>query len=165
MATIYELTDDYAAKLNELGDMILDGQEVSIEQSMSILGLQDDIKSKVVNIAKYSKGVSATSDALKKEIAKLTARKKANDEFLEKLKASAMAAMELLKTDKIADDIMPVRLQDNSQYSVTVDNIGCLPDKYLSVVVSANKRAILEDKDSLDIQGVTITKGQHVRFG
>lgn len=165
MATIYELTDDYADKLNELGDMILDGQEVSIEQSMLILGLQDDIKNKVVNIAKYSKGVSATSDALKKEIAKLTARKKANDEFLEKLKASAMAAMELLKTDKIQDDIMPVRLQDNSQYSVTVDNIDCLPDKYLSVVVSANKRAILEDKDSLDIKGVTITKGQHIRFG
>lgn len=165
MATIYELTDDYAAKLDELGDMILDGQEVSIEQSISILGLQDDIKNKVINIAKYSKGVSATSDALKKEIAKLTARKKANDEFLEKLKASAMAAMALLKTDKIADDIMPVRLQNNSQYSVTVDNIGCLPDKYLSVVVSANKRAILEDKDSLDIQGVTITKGQHIRFG
>ncbi len=165
MATIYELTDDYAAKLDELGDMILDGQEVSIEQSISILGLQDDIKNKVINIAKYSKGVSATSDALKKEIAKLTARKKANDEFLEKLKASAMAAMALLKTDKIADDIMPVRLQNNSQYSVFVESVDSLPDKYKQVSYTADKKALLADKDSLDIQGVTITKGQHIRFG
>ena len=165
MATIYDLTDDYAAKLDELGDMILDGQEVSIEQSISILGLQDDIKNKVINIAKYSKGVSATSDALKKEIAKLTARKKANDEFLEKLKASAMAAMALLKTDKIADDIMPVRLQNNSQYSVFVESVDSLPDKYKQVSYTADKKALLADKDSLDIQGVTITKGQHIRFG
>ena len=164
MATIYELTDDYAAKLDELGDMILDGQEVSIEQSMSILGLQDDIKNKVVNIAKYSKGVIATSDALKKEIAKLTARKKANDEFLEKLKASAMAAMELLKTDKISDDIMPVRLQDNSQYSVTVDDINRVPEYYKKITVAVDKAKILSHGGG-NIKGVTVTKGRHIRFG
>ena len=76
-----------------------------------------------------------------------------------------MAAMELLKTDKIADDIMPVRLQNNSQYSVFVESVDSLPDKYKQVSYSADKKALLADKDSLDIQGVTITKGQHVRFG
>ncbi len=165
MTTIYKLTDEYTAKLDRLGSMILDGEEVSIEQSMAILDLQDDIQAKVVNIAKYSKGVIADSAALAKEIAALTARKKAKDEHLSKLKASAMMAMELLKIERIDDVIMPVRLQANSQYSVTVENPSSLPSKYQVLEIKADKKALLADKDSLDIQGVTITKGQHVRFG
>lgn len=165
MTSIYELSADYQDKLDLLGSMILDGEEVSIEQSMSILDLQDDIQAKVVNIAKYSKGVIADSAALAEEIAALTARKKATDEHLSKLKASAMMAMRLVKIDRIDDVIMPVRLQANSQYSVTVESVNNLPDKYKVIEYKADKKALLADKDSLDIQGVTITKGQHIRFG
>lgn len=165
MATIYELTDNYAEKLDRLGEMILDGQEVSIEQSMLILGLQDDIEAKVVNIAKYSKGVIADSAALAKEIAALTARKKAKDEHLSKLKQSAIMAMHLIKKERIDDVIMPVWLQANSQYSVMVENPSSLPSNYQVLEIKADKKALLADKDSLDIQGVTITKGQHIRFG
>lgn len=165
MATIYELTSDYEAKLNQLGDMILDGEQVSNEQAIALLDLQDNISDKVINIGKFVKNLDASSDAIAKEIARLTVKKRGIDNHVIALKDASIAAMTLLGIDKVQDDVMPVRLQDNSQYSVTVDNVDCLPDKYLSVVVSANKRALLEDKDSLDIKGVTITKGRHIRFG
>lgn len=165
MATIYELTSDYEAKLNQLGDMILDGEQVSNEQAIALLDLQDNISDKVINIGKFVKNLDASSDAIAKEIARLTVKKRGIDNHVIALKDASIAAMTLLGIDKVPDDVMPVRLQDNSQYSVTVDNVDCLPDKYLSVVVSANKRALLEDKDSLDIKGVTITKGRHIRFG
>jgi len=164
MTTIYQLTDDYAEKLDRLGSMILDGQEVSIEESMAILDLQDDIEAKVVNIAKYSKGVIADSAALAKEIAALTARKKAKDEHLSKLKQSAIMAMHLIKKERIDDVIMPVRLQDNSKCSVTVENPESLPAYYQKVTITADKDKLLNHGGG-DIKGVTITKGQHIRFG
>ena len=165
MATIYELTSDYECKLNQLGELLIDGEIVTNEQAIELLDLQNNINDKVVNIGKFVKNLDASSDAIAKEVARLTAKKRGIDNHVRALKDASVAAMTLLGVDKVRDDVMPVRLQNNSQYSVTVDNIDCLPDKYLSVVVSANKRAILEDKDSLDIKGVTITKGQHIRFG
>ena len=165
MATIYELTDDYAAKLTELGELLQDGQEVSNEQVIWLLELQDNISEKVVNIGKYVKNLDASSSAISAEVARLQARKRGIDNHAKALKDAAMAAMELLKIDKVHDDIMPVRLQANSQYSVTVESPSSLPSKYQVLEVKADKKALLADKDSLDIQGVTITKGQHIRFG
>ena len=165
MATIYELTDDYAEKLTELGELLNDGQEVSNEQAIALLDLQDDIGAKVVNIGKFVKNLDASSDAIAKEIARLTTKKRGIDNHVRALKDASVAAMTLLKIDKVHDDIMPVRLQNNSQYSVFVESVDSLPDKYKQVSYTADKKALLADKDSLDIQGVTITKGQHIRFG
>lgn len=165
MATIYELTDDYAAKLTELGELLQDGQEVSNEQAIALLDLQDNIGAKVVNIGKFVKNLDASSDAIAKEIARLTAKKRGIDNHVRALKDASVAAMTLLNVDKVHDDIMPVRLQNNSQYSVFVESVDSLPDRYKQVSYTADKKALLADKDSLDVQGVTITKGQHVRFG
>ena len=165
MATIYELTDDYAAKITELGELLQDGQEVSNEQVIWLLELQDNISEKIINIGKYVKNLDASSSAISAEVARLQARKRGIDNHAKALKDAAMAAMELLGVDKVHDDIMPVRLQANSQYSVTVESVDGLPDKYKRVSYTADKKALLADKDSLDIQGVTITKGQHIRFG
>lgn len=164
MTTIYELSAEYTEKLDRLGDMLSNGEDVSIEQSMAILDLQDDIQAKVVNIAKYSKGVVADSAALAKEIAALTARKKAKDEHLSKLKESAMMAMQLVKIDRIDDVIMPVRLQENSKCSVTVENPESLPAYYQKVTITADKDKLLNHGGG-NIKGVTITKGKHIRFG
>ncbi|WLG12815.1 siphovirus Gp157 family protein [Psychrobacter cibarius] len=165
MATIYELTDDYTARLTKLGYLLQDGQEVSNEQAIALLDLQDNIGAKVVNIGKYVKNLDASSSAISAEVARLQARKRGIDNHIKALKDAAIAAMELLKIDKVHDDIMPVRLQANSQYSVTVENPNSLPSKYQVLEIKADKKALLADKDSLDIQGVTITKGQHIRFG
>lgn len=165
MATIYELTDDYAAKLTELGELLQDGQEVGNDQVIWLLELQDNIGDKVVNIGKFVKNLDASSDAIAKEIARLTAKKRGIDNHVRALKDASVAAMTLLGVDKVQDDVMPVRLQNNSQYSVMVESVDSLPDKYKVLNYSADKKALLADKDSLDIQGVTITKGRHIRFG
>lgn len=165
MATIYELTDDYAAKLTELGELLQDGHEVSNEQVIWLLELQDNIGAKVVNIGKYVKNLDASSSAISAEVARLQARKRGIDNHIKALKDASVAAMTLLNVDKVHDDIMPVRLQANSQYSVFVESVDSLPDKYKQVSYTADKKALLADKDSLDVQGVTITKGRHIRFG
>lgn len=165
MATIYELTSDYESKLNQLGEKLLDGDAVTNEQAIELLDLQDNINDKVVNIGKFVKNLNASSDAIAKEIARLTAKKRGIDNHTTALKEAALAAMSLLGVDKIADDIMPVRLQNNSQYSVFVESVDALPEKYKVLNYSADKKALLADKDSFDIQGVTITKGKHIRFG
>lgn len=165
MATIYELSADYESKLTELGEILLDGEQVSNEQAIALLDLQDNISEKVVNIGKYVKNLDASSSAISAEVARLTAKKRGIDNHIKALKDASVAAMTLLNVDKVHDDIMPVRLQNNSQYSVFVESVDSLPDKYKQVSYTADKKALLADKDSLDIQGVTITKGQHIRFG
>lgn len=165
MASIYELSADYESKLTELGEMLLDGEQVSNEQAISLLDLQDNIGAKVVNIGKFVKNLDASSSAISAEVARLQARKRGIDNHIKALKDASVAAMTLLNVDKVYDDIMPVRLQNNSQYSVFVESVDSLPDKYKQVSYTADKKALLVDKDGLDIQGVTITKGQHIRFG
>ena len=165
MTTIYELTSDYESKLSQLGEMLFDGSNVTNEQAIELLDLQDNIGEKVVNIGKYVKNLDASSSAISAEVARLTARKRGIDNHIKALKDAAIGAMELLKIDKVHDDIMPVRLQNNSRYSVTVENPNSLPSKYQVLEIKADKKALLADKDSLDIQGVTITKGRHIRFG
>lgn len=164
MITIYELTDDYAAKLDELGGMILDGQEVSNEQVVWLLELQDNIGAKVVNIGKYVKNLDASSSAISAEVARLTAKKRGIDNHIKALKDASVAAMTLLNVDKVHDDIMPVRLQDNSQYSVTVDDINRVPEYYKKITVAVDKAKILSHGGG-NIKGVTVTKGRHIRFG
>lgn len=165
MATIYELTSDYESKLSQLGEMLIDGGNVTNEQAIELLDLQDNIGAKVVNIGKFVKSLDASSSAISAEVARLQARKRGIDNHIKALKDASVAAMTLLNVDKVHDDIMPVRLQNNSQYSVFVESVDSLPDKYKQVSYTADKKALLADKDSLDIQGVTITKGQHIRFG
>lgn len=165
MASIYELSADYESKLTELGEMLLDGEQVSNEQAIALLDLQDNIGAKVVNIGKFVKNLDASSSAISAEVARLTAKKRGIDNHIKALKDASVAAMTLLNVDKVRDDIMPVRLQNNSQYSVFVESVDSLPDKYKQVSYTADKKALLADKDSLDIQGVTITKGRHIRFG
>lgn len=165
MATIYELTDDYAAKLTELGELLQDGQEVSNERAIALLDLQDNIGAKIVNIGKYVKNLDASSSAISAEVARLNARKRGIDNHIKALKDAARAAMELLKVDKVHDDIMPVRLQVNGKYSVTVENPQALPVQYQALEIKADKKALLADRENLDLQGVTITKGKHIRFG
>lgn len=145
--------------------MLLDGEQVSNEQAIALLDLQDNIGAKVVNIGKFVKNLDASSSAISAEVARLTAKKRGIDNHIKALKDASVAAMTLLNVDKVHDDIMPVRLQNNSQYSVFVESVDSLPDKYKQVSYTADKKALLADKDSLDIQGVTITKGRHIRFG
>lgn len=164
MSTIYEMTDDYAAKLTELGELLSDGQEVSSEQAIALLDLQDNISEKVVNIGKYVKNLDASSSAISAEVARLTARKRGIDNHIKALKGAAMAAMELLKVDKVHDDIMPVRLQANSKRSVMVDNPEWLPAYYQKITITADKEKLLNDGGE-NFKGVTITQGQHIRFG
>jgi len=165
MATIYELASDYECKLSRLGDMLIDDETVTNEQAIDLLDLQDNIGAKVINIGKFVKNLDASSDGIGKEIARLSAKKRGIDNHAKALKSASIAAMTLLGIERVADDIMPVRLQANSQYSVTIENVDSLPDKYKVVSYAADKKALLTDKDALDIQGVTITKGRHIRFG
>lgn len=164
MTTIYELTDDYAAKLNELGELLQDGQEISNEQAIALLDLQDNIGAKVVNIGKYVKNLDASSSAISAEVARLTARKRGIDNHIKALKDAAIAAMELLKIDKVNDDVMPVRLQANSKRSVMVENPEWLPAYYQKITITADKEKLLNDGGE-NFKGVTITQGQHIRFG
>ena len=164
MATIYELTSDYESKLSQLGEMLIDGGNVTNEQAIELLDLQDNIGEKVINIGKFVKNLDASSDAIAKEVARLTAKKRGIDNHIKALKDASVAAMTLLNVDKVHDDIMPVRLQDNSQYSVTVDDINRVPEYYKKITVAVDKAKILSHGGG-NIKGVTVTKGRHIRFG
>ena len=83
MATIYELTSDYESKLSQLGEMLIDGGNVTNEQAIELLELQDNIGAKVVNIGKFVKNLDASSDAIAKEVARLTAKSVALTTMLE----------------------------------------------------------------------------------
>lgn len=165
MSSIYQLTDDYQRLFDDIAAAIEDGDEPSLDAALAALELQDNIKDKVINIGKYLKNISGSIDGLSKEIARLNARKKSLQRQDERLKAASLAALQMLGIERIDDDIMPVRIQSNSAWSVQIENVERLPEQYRQVEYKADKRKLIADKDQLQLDGVQFIKGSHVRFG
>ena len=165
MSSLYKLTENYAGKIEQLIDALESGNEISLDESVKMLDLQDDIKTKIVNIAKYVKSIEGESKTIAAEIARLNAAKKSRENKIARLKEVSLYAMELLKIESINDPIMPVKIVKNAGYSVSVENVQSLPDKFLKITYAADKRALLDAMGEQEIDGVTYHKGQHIRLG
>lgn len=167
MTSIYQLSNDYLDHIDEIAELIENDEEVSFEKALMAIGLQDSIKAKAVNTAKYVKNLNGSIDAIDAEIKRLTARKKTIEKRADWLKGLIMFAMNTAKVTKIDDDILPLRIQENSQWVVNVTDPDALPAKYKSVVkiTKVDKKLLLANKDKLRTKAVTFTKGSHLRIG
>lgn len=167
MTTIYDLTNDYLDVIDTITTSIEEGNDVDYATALSAIGLQDSIKVKAVNTAKVIKNINGSVSAIDEEIKRLTAKKKTHERKVEWLKGLIVYSMDVLNTQKIDDDILPLRMQDNSVWSVSIINDALIPDEYKNYkeVVSIDKKRILADKEKFTDDAVVFSKGAHLRIG
>jgi predicted transcriptional regulator len=152
-------------KLYEISDEILKclGEEIPEEDMRDTLeGLAMEWQAKAEAVAKYILNLQAESDAIQAAIERMSARQKAVDKKIHKLKEYLQEEMEVtglqVKTPEIT-----VKLRKNPP-SVAIDNEVLVPDEYKASVITTKilKAQIL--KSSVPVPGTRIVHGTRLEI-
>lgn len=154
---IYELMDSlekYAEEHN--GEVMPDFKE-----KISDLTLQKE--DKILNVAKYIKGLESDSSGFETEIKKLQGRKKSVDNRIEWLKGYLNIYCD---KDKRYEDSTTIVSWRKSKYVHIVDE-SVIPEKYIvtTIAKSPNKLEIRRALDSgEDVQGAIVMENQSLQI-
>ena len=126
MAALYELTNDWL-RLMELAE----DPEVDLEVLDATLeGLDYEIEAKADGYAKVIQELAAEAEKLKKEIDRMTARKKTIENRIAHLRDNLKHAMELTGKEKFSTLLFGFNIQNNPP-SLVIDNPEKIPKKFL----------------------------------
>lgn len=127
MSSLYELTNEYKNIYEQMDD-----PEVDEESFLGMLELiEEDIQAKAENYAKVIKNVEADVDGLKKEIDRLTDKKRSAENKIRRMKEALQGAMELTGNTKFATTLFSFNIQNNPPTcEFDVDDIKKIPKKY-----------------------------------
>ena len=162
MATLYNLTEEFAKILNMVGDE--EDFESVLEQ---IETLEMSIANKLNGYAKVIKEVDGSIATIKAETERLTARKKSKENLIKSLKQRMQDAMERIDERKIDTDLFCFAIQ-NSPVKLVIENLELVPPEYLftrppEVDTKAVKDA-LKSGDLVENENIRLEQGQHLRI-
>lgn len=166
---LYELTTDLARlesalEPDEQGEIHVD--DIDLE---SYLNLKDATVEKVANVVKFIRNLETHADSLDSEAKRLTARKRACANLIDRIKGYALYCMQANGLKVIGDKPFSLTRNRNSAPSVIVpDNtdLSTWEDRFKVVKVEPNKREIAAAwKADEPIPGnVEIVELEHVRI-
>jgi len=169
MATLYELADNYK-KLMDYANDTLENDNVD-EDTLTMLidsldAIQDSMESKVENIGKFIKNLEGDIAAFKAEEKRLSNRRKAMENKVERLKTYTKEMLELAGKEKIQAGIFNVRLQKNNPSVVILDE-SKIPEQYRIKQPDkiANAEILKALKEGQTVAGATLApESKHIRF-
>lgn len=121
MATLYELTEQavYLYELLQEGEI----DEQTFNDTLEGIGIDE----KAENYCKIIKQFQADAETYKKEIDRLTARKKAADNAVDRMKSALLLFMQQTKQDKIKAGTFSIYTATTDKVNVTNENeIPCV---------------------------------------
>ena len=142
MANIYELKNEFMTLWAILEDT--DASEEAIIGAFETA--TEDLADKLENCCKYIKNEEATIDGLKAEIDRLTARKKAKENAIDRLKGLMRDALEAAGERKLPCGTFTCALQANPPKAVIDASVADIPTKYLiPQAPTVDKKLLLAD--------------------
>ncbi|MBQ3394232.1 MAG: siphovirus Gp157 family protein [Oscillospiraceae bacterium] len=126
MSSLYELTGQLLALQEMMGDPDVDPQTVS--DTMEAIDME--FSDKADGYAMVDRNLAASEEALKNEIERLTARKRAIENNRKHLKESLENAMRAVGKTKFKTDLFSFGIQKNPA-SVNIIDETKVPDEYL----------------------------------
>jgi hypothetical protein len=149
MSNIYEITNDYLQIMAMLEDSDLDPQ--TLADTME--GIEGEIEIKAENYAKVMKNLEGDILAIKTEIDRLTAKKKALENNIKNMKSTLQTAMETTGKTKFKTELFSFGIRKNAP-AVVMDEpyIENVPERFLkysdpTINRSAIKEAIQNGED------------------
>lgn len=142
MSTIYEITADLQAIADMMDDPELDPQV--LQDTME--ALEGELEDKVDGYGKVIREVEAQKAALKAEIDRLTARSKAIDKNLDRLKEAVKQAMIATDKQKIKTALFTFSVAKKPASVVIDKELNEIPAFYQKVTYAVDKTKI---KDAL----------------
>ena len=119
MASLYELSAEYAGFLDAYANAQNEDEAAEILQSL--VDIHGELTEKAENYVKVIKNVQSDVDGYKAEAKRLTAKAKAGENLIDRLKNAMLDAMKLTDTPVIQTSIGKWRLQPNPYKCVVTD--------------------------------------------
>ena len=126
MSSLYDLTAEYIQLMELAEDPETDPEVLSDTME----GLSGEIEDKADNYAKVIKSMQASVDGLKGEIDRLTAKKKAIENGIDRMKRNLEASMIATDKRKFKTDLFTFYIQKN-QPSLVLDDDYPVPQEFL----------------------------------
>lgn len=170
MASIFHYGQTLNAELEKFSALMESGVDLdSLEAQTAIasyFAAEGDFNAKAERTALYIREKQAAAEAAKAEAVRLTKLAKSREAWAERLKQGLLAQMQQLQKTKIDSTLCPISIR-SGQWLVKVENAQSLPEKYQrkTVTIEADKKALLADRDNLDIAGVTFEQAISIRIG
>lgn len=164
MATLYELSASYSALL-ELYDSAED-KETRKKYLEMLLSDEEALSNKADIYARIMRNKQTEAEALKAEADRLTAKRKAAEAVIERLKDALLGAMMMAHTDAIQTTIGKWRLQMNP-YSCEVTDADAVPVEFHTPQPDVIERGeiLKRFKETGEIPtGVNISQTMGIRF-
>lgn len=153
MANIYEITSDWFRVQDMMGDPELDPQTLAD----TLEAIEGELEVKAENYAKVMKNLEGDIVAIKAEIDRLTAKKRAIENNIKNMKATLQNVMEVTGKTKFKTDLFSFGIQKNApSVVIDVEDVRDIPEDYLKfkepeVDKTAIKAAI---NDGVDLTGI-----------
>ena len=164
MATIYELTDDWKRLMEYIEDPDVD-QDVLLD---AWLDLDEELEAKADGYAKIMAEEKARADALKAESDRLTARRKAIESNLERLKRALEQMMESTGKTKFKTELFSFGIQKNPP-TVKIKDADAVPIDYMvpqpmKVDMTAVKNYLKSLKEGETCEWASLEQGESLRI-
>lgn len=162
--TLYELTADFVEGLNAYD--AAETEEERADIANWLINVKGDLDTKADAYARIIKNKQAEAKALKEEADRLTAKRKAAEALIDRLKAALLGAMQETGIEQIGTSIGKWRLQYNP-VSCEVVNPEYVPVRFLiPQPAKVDKAALIEEykRTGEIIDGVEFHKEQGIRF-
>ena len=164
MATIYELTDDWKRLMEYIEDPDVD-QDVLLD---TWLDLDGELEAKADGYAKVMAEEKAKAEALKAESDRLTARRKAIESKMERLKRALEQMMEATGKTKFKTELFSFGIQKNPP-SVMIKDADAVPIDYMvpqpmKVDMTAVKNYLKSLKEGETCDWATLEQGESLRI-
>lgn len=155
---LYELTENYR-KVSEMEDL----DEITLKDTLD--SIQEDIETKIQNIAFVIKEKKADLTAIEETIKTLQKRKTSTEKTISHLQEYSQNAMEVTNTQKIKTPLITVWIQDNKE-SVNITDEDKLNKKYLvEQPFKPDKKLLLADlKEGKEVEGAEIQQTRSLRI-
>lgn len=142
MSNIYEITNDYLQIMAMLEDSDLDPQ--TLADTME--GIEGEFEIKAENYAKVMKNLEGDILAIKTEIDRLTAKKKALENNIKNMKSTLQTAMETTGKTKFKTELFSFNIQKTAPAVVIdLEDLSKLPSQFIKQhEIEADKTAIKE---------------------
>ena len=164
MATLYELSAGYASLLDMYDQAETDAERADILDMLA--SAEGDITDKAEAYARIMKNKAAEAEGFKAEADRLTAKRRAAEAVVERMKEAIANAMLMVGAKEIGTSIGKWRLQDNP-WSCEVLNVNEVPEEWhIKVEDKIDKRGLVDHFKATGemIDGVEFKRTTGARF-
>ncbi len=163
--TLFEISQELQEKLLSIGEQLANDKEVSQDEIITALNLQDDFQDKAINVGKWQQGLEKESEVLANEISKLNAKKKRLDKQAKYYKELLLSEMKKHNLEKIGDEVISLSVR-KAPKSIVVADVNKLPSEYQKVKIEPNKTLIKNNLDSLNLDelGISVKQNEYINI-